>query len=161
MGASPPRLSSDASLSGRATNAWVMGASADDVPTLSSLDGVVRSMGTTTDALPPGMVRTCSGFFCHGGYYVRDGCYRHIGHQHGREASGQKKQTVRNVKLDHPVSQEATASLGRQQGQRAPNEPPVDHQGGSIEKMGLENKSSANDEVKSDAGKNPEQATTE
>jgi hypothetical protein len=79
-GASPPRLSSGASLFGRATNAWAMGASADDVPTLSSLGGLVRSMGATIDALPPGMVRTYSGFL-HGGYYARDGCYRHINHQ--------------------------------------------------------------------------------
>jgi hypothetical protein len=26
--------------------------------------------------------------FGHGGYYTGDGCYRHIGHLHGREASG-------------------------------------------------------------------------
>jgi hypothetical protein len=51
--------------------------------------------------------------------------------------------------------------LGHQQGQRAPNEPPVDHLGGSQEKTGLENKSLANDEVKSNVGKNPEEVTTE
>jgi hypothetical protein len=62
-GASPPRLSFGVSLSGQATNAWVVGASIDDVPTLSSLGGVVRSMGATTDALSLGMVRTCSGFW--------------------------------------------------------------------------------------------------
>jgi hypothetical protein len=33
--------------------------------------------------------------------------------------------------------------------------------GGSQEKAGLEHKSSANDEVKFDAGKNPQEATTE
>jgi hypothetical protein len=53
------RLSSTALLFGRVANAWVMGTSADDVSTLSSLSGVVRIMGGTTDALPPGMVRTC------------------------------------------------------------------------------------------------------
>jgi hypothetical protein len=42
-----------------------------------------------------------------------------------------------------------------------PNEPPIVHLGGSQEKKGLENKSSASDEVKSDAGKNPEEATAE
>jgi hypothetical protein len=41
----------------------------------------------------------------------------------------------------------------RRQGQRAPNEPHVDHLGGS--------ESSANDEVKFDAEKNLEEATTE
>jgi hypothetical protein len=58
-GSSPPRLSSDASLSGHATNAWGAGASTNDVPTLSSLGGVVRSMGATSNALP----MTCSGFW--------------------------------------------------------------------------------------------------
>jgi hypothetical protein len=47
---------------GQATNAWAVGASADDVPTLSFLGEEVRSTGATIDALPPGMVRTCSGF---------------------------------------------------------------------------------------------------
>jgi hypothetical protein len=62
-GASSPRLSSGVLLSCRATNAWAMGASVDDVPTLSSLGGVVRSMGATTDALSPRMVRTYSRFW--------------------------------------------------------------------------------------------------
>jgi hypothetical protein len=62
-GASPPRLSSGAPLFCRATNAWAVGASADDVPSLFSLGGVVRSMGATTDALPLRMVSTCSGFW--------------------------------------------------------------------------------------------------
>jgi hypothetical protein len=35
---------------------------------------VVQSMGATTDALPPRMVRTYSGFWPRG-YYVGDGCY--------------------------------------------------------------------------------------
>jgi hypothetical protein len=91
--------------------------------------------------------------FGHGGYYARDGCYGHIGHQQGREASGQENRTVRNVKPNHLVSQEVAIVLGHQQGQRAPNEPPVDHLGGNQERTGTENKSSANDEVKSDAGK--------
>jgi hypothetical protein len=42
--------------------------------------------------------------FDHGGYYVGDGRYRHIGHQQSRGASGQENRTVRNAKLDHPVS---------------------------------------------------------
>jgi hypothetical protein len=36
---------------GRATNAWAVGASADDEPTLSSLGRVVRSVDTTTNTL--------------------------------------------------------------------------------------------------------------
>jgi hypothetical protein len=57
-GSSSTRLSSGALLPGWATNVWAMGASADDVSTLSSLGGVVRTMGTATDALPPGTVAT-------------------------------------------------------------------------------------------------------
>jgi hypothetical protein len=51
--------------------------------------------------------------FGHGGYYARDGCYRHINHQQGREASGQENRTIQNAKPDHPVSQEAATTLGR------------------------------------------------
>jgi hypothetical protein len=52
------RLSSDTLLPGQTTIAWAVGASADYVSTLSSLGGVVWTMNTTIDALPPGMVRT-------------------------------------------------------------------------------------------------------
>jgi hypothetical protein len=58
-GSSSTRASSDALLLDWATNAWVVGASADDVFTLSTLDKVVRSMDSATNALPPVMVRTC------------------------------------------------------------------------------------------------------
>jgi hypothetical protein len=58
MGSSSARLSFGALLPGRATNAWVVGASADDVSTLSSLGGVVWTMDTTVNALLPRMVRT-------------------------------------------------------------------------------------------------------
>jgi hypothetical protein len=47
----------------RATNAWAVGAFADDVSTLSTLSRVVRPMDTATDALPPWMVRAYSGFW--------------------------------------------------------------------------------------------------
>jgi hypothetical protein len=60
---SSARVSSGALLPGQATKAWAMGASADDVPTLSSVGRVIRAMDTTTDALPPRMVRTYSGFW--------------------------------------------------------------------------------------------------
>jgi hypothetical protein len=58
LGSSIARLSSSALLSGQATNAWAMGASTDDVSTLSFLGGVVWTMDTTTDALLPVIVRT-------------------------------------------------------------------------------------------------------
>jgi hypothetical protein len=60
---SSARVSSDASHPSRATNAWAMGGSVDDVPALPSLGGVVRTMDTTTYALPPMMVRTYSRFW--------------------------------------------------------------------------------------------------
>jgi hypothetical protein len=49
---------SSALLHARAANARVVGASADHVPTLSTLSGVVWTVGSADDALPPGMVRT-------------------------------------------------------------------------------------------------------
>jgi hypothetical protein len=58
-GTSSARLPSGALLPGRATNAWAVGTSTDDVPALSTFGGVVRTMGSTADALPPGMVRNC------------------------------------------------------------------------------------------------------
>jgi hypothetical protein len=58
-GLSSARLSSDTLFLGRATNAWAVGTSVDDVSALSSLGGVVGTMGSVTDALSPGMVRTC------------------------------------------------------------------------------------------------------
>jgi hypothetical protein len=58
MGSSSARLSFSALLPGRATNAWVVGASVDDVSTLSSLGGVVWTMDTAVNALLPRMVRT-------------------------------------------------------------------------------------------------------
>jgi hypothetical protein len=62
-GSSSTRLSSVALLPGRATNVWAVGATTDDVSTLSSLGGVVRTMDATANAHPPGMVRTYRGFW--------------------------------------------------------------------------------------------------
>jgi Zn-dependent M28 family amino/carboxypeptidase len=62
-GSSSARLSSDALLPSQATNVWAVGASADDVSTLSTLGRVVRNLGVTADALPPRMVKTYSGFW--------------------------------------------------------------------------------------------------
>jgi hypothetical protein len=49
---------SGALLPNQATNAWAMGASTDDVSALSTLGGVVHSVDSAANALPPGMVRT-------------------------------------------------------------------------------------------------------
>jgi hypothetical protein len=50
-GSSSARLSFDTFLLGRATIAWVMGTPADDVPALSTLGRVVRTMGSTFNVL--------------------------------------------------------------------------------------------------------------
>jgi hypothetical protein len=50
LGSSSARVSSDGLLPCWATNAWAVGASADDVPALSSLGGVVLTMDTTTES---------------------------------------------------------------------------------------------------------------
>jgi hypothetical protein len=42
---------------------------------------------TTTDALPPRMVRTYSGFWPRR-FYAGDAHYRHVGYQQDRRASG-------------------------------------------------------------------------
>jgi hypothetical protein len=57
-GTSSTRLSFGTLLPDWATNTWAVGASVDDVSTLSSLGGVVQTVGSTADALPSGMVRT-------------------------------------------------------------------------------------------------------
>jgi hypothetical protein len=62
-GSSSVRLLSGALLPDWATNAWSVGTSTDDIPTLSTLSRVVRTMGSVVNALPPGMVRTCCGFW--------------------------------------------------------------------------------------------------
>jgi hypothetical protein len=52
------RLSYGALLPSQATNTWAVGTSVDDISAMSSLGGVVQTMGSTANALPPGMVRT-------------------------------------------------------------------------------------------------------
>jgi hypothetical protein len=77
---SSARLSSGALLLDRATNAWAVRISVDDVSTLSSLGGVVRIMGTTADALPPGWSGHAESF-AHRGYFIGDSRYGYVGHQ--------------------------------------------------------------------------------
>jgi hypothetical protein len=96
--------------------------------------------------------------FVHGGYYTRDDRYRHVSHQQGRKASGQENQTVRNVKPDHPVSQEAPVTPGHQQEKEAPNGSSVDQQGSIQGKSGLWSETSVDDEAKPDVEKSPEEA---
>jgi hypothetical protein len=56
-GLSLTKLSFSTLLPDRATNAWAVGSSVDDVSTLSFLGEVIRAVGSTTDALPFGVVR--------------------------------------------------------------------------------------------------------
>jgi hypothetical protein len=86
-GSSSVKLSSDVLLPGWATNAGAVGASTDDVSTLSSLGRVVRTMGATADALPLGWSGPTEGFG-HIGYYVGDGQYKYVDHQQDTSASG-------------------------------------------------------------------------
>jgi hypothetical protein len=62
-GSSSMGLSFGASLPNWVTNAQTMGIFIDDVPTLSTLGGEVRTVGSIADALPPEMVRTRGGFW--------------------------------------------------------------------------------------------------
>jgi hypothetical protein len=85
-------------------------------------------MGANTDALPPRMVRTCSGFWSwrllHRRWPLRT---RRPSAEH--MSFWARNPDSRNAKPDHLVSQEATTALGRQQEQSAPNEPLVDQLG--------------------------------
>jgi hypothetical protein len=99
--------------------------------------------------------------FGHGCYYTGDSRYRHIGHQHGRKASGQENWIVRNVKPDHPISQEAVVAPSHQQEQETPNGSSVDQQGSIQGKEGPRSETSVDDEAKPDAEKNLEEALAE
>jgi hypothetical protein len=99
--------------------------------------------------------------FGHGGYYIGDGRYRHVGHQQGRKASGQENWTVRNAKSDHPVSQKAAVAPSHQQEQVTPNGSSVNQQGSIQGKAGPRSETLADDEAKPNSEKNPEEATAE
>jgi hypothetical protein len=58
LGSSSMGLSSDTLLPDRAIDAWAVGASTDDVSTLSILGRVVLTVGSIADALSLRMVRT-------------------------------------------------------------------------------------------------------
>jgi hypothetical protein len=86
-GSSSPRLSSDALLLGWATNAWAMGASADDFPPCPPSAGWYGPWVSPPMHFHPGWSGPAQDFG-HVGYYVGDGFYEHVGHQQGRGASG-------------------------------------------------------------------------
>jgi hypothetical protein len=74
------RLSSDALLPGRAANTKAVGAFADDVSTMPTLDRVVWIVGLPPMHFHPGWSGPADNFG-HGGYYTGDDCYRNVGQQ--------------------------------------------------------------------------------
>jgi hypothetical protein len=58
LGSSSKGVSSGALLPGQAANAGTVGASVDDISSLSTLGRVVWTLGSVVDALSLGMVRT-------------------------------------------------------------------------------------------------------
>jgi hypothetical protein len=87
--------------------------------------------------------------FAHGGYCIGDGRYRSVGHQQDRKAPGQENQTVRNVKLDHPISPKATTASGQQHKQWVPETASsADGSGGNQDQTGPRSEASADNKVK-------------
>jgi hypothetical protein len=96
--------------------------------------------------------------FGHGGYYTGDGRYESVGHQEDRKASRKKNRTVRNAKLDHPVSPKAIAASGQQHKQWVPKAvSSADGSGGNQDQIGLRSETSADDEAKHSTEKGPEE----
>jgi hypothetical protein len=148
------RVSSSAILPGWATNAWAMGASVDDAPTLSSLGGVVWTTDIATDALPPMMVRTYSGF-----WPWRLLCRRRPLWTR-QSPAGQKGLGSR--KPDHPVSQEAAVATGRQHELEALRSgSSTDQSRGSQGQTRLRGETSADGEAKPDTERNLEEVVVE
>jgi hypothetical protein len=86
LGSSSVRLSSDALISGQAANTKAMGAFADDVSTLPTLDRLVWTVGPPPMHFHPGWLGPADDFG-HGGFYTGDDRYRNVGQQTGLEAS--------------------------------------------------------------------------
>jgi hypothetical protein len=105
------RLSYDALLFSWATNAWAVGISTNDVPALSTWGRVVQTMGSTTDALPPEMVRTNWGFWLRRLLCKRWPLWMRRPPIDSRILR-QRIRMVQNPKPDCPASQEATTAPG-------------------------------------------------
>jgi hypothetical protein len=83
-------------------------------------------MDATVDALPPGMVRSFSGFWPWRVLYRRRSLLIY------RPSVGQENWTVRNAKLDHPVSPKTVGVPGHQHKQGASKDGSfADRSGGS------------------------------
>jgi hypothetical protein len=93
--------------------------------------------------------------FGHGGYHTGDSRYRHVGYQQDRRVLGQENQTVRNAKLDHPVSQEDVVAPGGQHELEAMKGGSSANQSQGIQgKTWPRSKTSADGDVKSNVEKN-------
>jgi hypothetical protein len=108
-GASSIGASSDTLLPYRATNAWVVGASASDVSDLSTLGGWYGPWTPPLIHLHPRWPGPagCSG---HGGYHAGDDCYEGVDQKQNK----QENRMVRYHKLDGPVSPRTAEALGQQ-----------------------------------------------
>jgi hypothetical protein len=139
-----------------------MGAFANDVSTLSSLGGVVRTVGATVMHFHSGWSGPTE-CFGHEGYYAGDGRYRYVGHQQDRRALGQENRTIWNVKPDHSVSPKSVAISGRQRKQGVPKDgASANRSRGSKEQTGPRSNASANDdEAKLNAERGPGEVAAE
>jgi hypothetical protein len=114
LGSSLIRLSSSVLPSSRATNAWAVGASANDVSTLSSLGkGWYVPWAPPSMHFQPGWSAPTEGFG-HIGYYTGDDRYGNIGHQQDSRAPRQENRMVRNLKPEGPVSAKVATAPGQQ-----------------------------------------------
>jgi hypothetical protein len=95
--------------------------------------------------------------FGNGGYYIGEGHYGSIGHQQGRKAPRQKNWTVQNDKLDHPVPLKTTEAPGEPHKQSVWGLKDAWGLGGNQDQTRPRSETSANDEVKHDTEKGPEE----
>jgi hypothetical protein len=129
----------------------------NDVPTLSSLGGVVRTMGSNDGHQNSEWSGATQGFV-HGGYYAGDGHYEHVDHQQDIRALGQENWTVRNAKPDHSVSQEIRTTPGHQHERGVlKNGSSAGQSGSSQEKTGPRSESLPNDEAKPNMERSPKE----
>jgi hypothetical protein len=105
-------LSSDTLLLDRATNAWAMGVSADDVSAFPPWAGWYEPWSPPMVYFHPRWLGPTKGFV-HGGYYTKDDLYRSVSHQQDRRALRQENWMVWNPKADGPVSLKTPTSLGQ------------------------------------------------
>jgi hypothetical protein len=141
---------------GRATSAWAVGASTDDVPILSTVGWVIRPWAASLMHYHPGLSGPAEGFV-HGGYYTGTGHYGSVGHQQDKRAPSQENQMDRNTKPNGLVSLKIAAALGQQCKQWVPKDGPfADGSRGNQGQSRPRGETLANDGAKHDTEKGPE-----